>query len=278
MSTLAKFAEQIAQVVPTLGHEPFSAALVGMLKQLSGADDGSLLFYREGQLPIVEFAQPVEALGKTTLDTYIRGPFLLDPFYRVTAIEGHFGVFRLGELAPRGFKDSEYYKTWYRNCGYQDECGLNVPLLGSGFVSIALGMTSKARRFRKRDADLLTAIYPAVTALCQQHWATDSGPGRARDLRQHLHDSLAAFGSSVLTRREQQVTELVLLGNSTRVIAEKLGISSETVKLHRKHAYAKLDVGSQAELFYLFMDALANNPEGGDPDPLVAYHAKPSKP
>ena len=72
-------------------------------------------------------------------------------------------------------------------------------------------------------------------------------------LRERMHRSLAAFGASVLTRRERQVVELVLLGHNTRLIAEKLGISIETVKLHRKHAYAKLDISSQAELFFLFM-------------------------
>jgi DNA-binding CsgD family transcriptional regulator len=41
--------------------------------------------------------------------------------------------------------------------------------------------------------------------------------------------------------------------------------------LHRKNSYAKLDVSSQAELFYLFIDSLASltNYEGGDP--LVGY-------
>ena len=55
------------------------------------------------------------------------------------------------------------------------------------------------------------------------------------------------------------------------MIAEKLGISIETVKLHRKHAYAKLDINSQAELFYLFMEALAHSSGDASVDPLIAY-------
>ena len=64
----------------------------------------------------------------------------------------------------------------------------------------------------------------------------------------------------------------MLLGHSTRLVAEKLGISAETVKLHRKHAYAKLDISSQAELFYLFVDALASDTGDGTEDPLLGYH------
>ena len=47
----------------------------------------------------------------------------------------------------------------------------------------------------------------------------------------------------------------------------------ETVKLHRKHAYSKLEVSSQAELFYLFLDSVmsTSNYDGGDP--LLPYQA-----
>ena len=80
-----------------------------------------------------------------------------------------------------------------------------------------------------------------------------------------------------LTERETQVINLVLHGHSTKTVAEKLSISMETVKLHRKHAYAKLEVSSQAELFYLFLDSVmsAKDYEGGDT--LVAYMQPPEK-
>ena len=59
-------------------------------------------------------------------------------------------------------------------------------------------------------------------------------------------------------------------------MAEKLGISAETVKLHRKHAYAKLDISSQAEVFYLFVDALASHTGHGTEDPLMSYQVSGS--
>ena len=86
-----------------------------------------------------------------------------------------------------------------------------------------------------------------------------------------LDSALKHFGTAYLTERESQVVHLFLHGHSTKSIAERLGISPETVKLHRKNSYAKLDVSSQAELFYLFIDSLASltNYSGGDP--LVGY-------
>ena len=69
----------------------------------------------------------------------------------------------------------------------------------------------------------------------------------------------------------------MLHGHSTKTVAEKLSISMETVKLHRKHAYAKLEISSQAELFYLFLDSVmsANDYQSGDT--LIAYMQPPPR-
>jgi DNA-binding NarL/FixJ family response regulator len=114
-----------------------------------------------------------------------------------------------------------------------------------------------------------------VEILCQRHWAESAGATTATNLRAQLNSALDAFGNSLLTEREAQVINLVLHGHSTKTLADKLSISMETVKLHRKHAYAKLEVSSQAELFYLFLDSVmsAGNYDGGDP--LVAYMQPP---
>lgn len=277
MTPLGQFANALAPLIASVESEAFPRQLVEALRQMIGADDGSVLLYDEGRLPEIVFTQPVAGRDRTTLDAYLKGPFLLDPFYRGAAYDQHFGVFRLTELAPKGFRESEYYRSWYRNSGYEDECGLLIDLGKHRFLNVALGLTASGARFGKRQANQLSDIYPVIAALCNRHWAIKRPAPSTDGLRTQLHASLAAFGSSVLTNRERQVTELVLLGNSTRVIAEKLGISTETVKLHRKHAYAKLDVSSQAELFYLFMEALAHSPGEPGVDPLIAYHSKPGR-
>ena len=71
--------------------------------------------------------------------------------------------------------------------------------------------------------------------------------------------------------QKAKVVNMILHGHSTRNVAECLSISVEAVNLHRKHAYAKLGIGSQAELFDLFLDSImsANNYQGGDT--LIAY-------
>ena len=276
MTALTTFSRVVSEATSLLGEPSFAAALGNGIRELIEADDVSLIRYPDAGLPEIEYTLPPKRRGKTTLDRYVKGPFLLDPFYRAAQVDGRFGVFRLRALAPSGFKESEYFRTWYHECGFQDECGLLIEL-DSGSLNLALGMTGSSRGFSKRQVDRLEAVFPAVEAMVRRHWNPLTPATEPTDLRARLQEALGAFGSSVLTRREQQVIELVLLGNSTRLVADKLGISAETVKLHRKHAYAKLDISSQAEMFYLFVDALASHTGDSGADPLTSYHQQSAK-
>ena len=45
-------------------------------------------------------------------------------------------------------------------------------------------------------------------------------------------------------------------------------ISPDTVKMHRKNLYAKLNISTQPELFFLFISSLSYVGKGLDQDPL----------
>jgi DNA-binding CsgD family transcriptional regulator len=274
MTALAQFSRHLAGLIPAAGTARFPDMLVAMLRDLVPVDDATVVLYPGTDLPVIEYFEVPEDGGSSTLDVFVKGAFLLDPYY-LAARDRRFGVFRLRDLSPRGFRESEYYKTWYRNCGYQDECGYLLPIEEEGFVNIALGKTSPRASFTKRERAVLEAIYPTIETLCRQHWAGAGSEPTAVNLRAQLHNALESFGSSLLTERETQVINLVLHGHSTKTVAEKLSISVETVKLHRKHAYAKLEVRSQAELFYLFLDSLMSAPDYAGGDTLVAYLQPP---
>lgn len=52
---------------------------------------------------------------------------------------------------------------------------------------------------------------------------------------------------SILTQREQEVFELLVLNKSTREIADFLGISEKTVRNHISNAMQKLGVKGRAQ-------------------------------
>ena len=127
METLTTFSNVVTNAVSQLNEPGFAEALSVGIQQWVGADDTALIRYQNTGAPIIEYTLPPRRRGKTTLDRYVTGPFLLDPFYRAATIDEQFGVFQLNVLAPTGFKESEYYRTWYHACGFQDECGLLRP-------------------------------------------------------------------------------------------------------------------------------------------------------
>jgi DNA-binding CsgD family transcriptional regulator len=272
MTPLAQFSQQLAPLICAVGSDDFPRLLVALLRGLVPVDDATIVAYPDTDLPLIDYFEVPDSAGGSTLDLFVKGAFLLDPFYLAATRDRRFGIFRLRDLAPAGFRDSEYFRAWYRNCGYKDECGYLIPTGGEGFVNIALGRTTSRSPFTRRQVELLQSIYPTVEVLCRRHWGSSVAAPAAVNLRGQLHSALEAFGSSLLTEREAQVINLVLHGHSTRTVAERLSISVETVKLHRKHAYAKLEVTSQAELFYLFIDSLMSSEGYRGGDTLVAYH------
>jgi DNA-binding NarL/FixJ family response regulator len=60
-----------------------------------------------------------------------------------------------------------------------------------------------------------------------------------------------------LTRREVEIMELILLGNSNKLIAAQLNISESTVKNHITHTYVKLEVRNRAQAAVCYQKAKA---------------------
>ncbi len=50
-----------------------------------------------------------------------------------------------------------------------------------------------------------------------------------------------------LTLREIETARLILQGSSSKAIAQQMGISPETVKVHRRNLYRKLNVNGHGE-------------------------------
>jgi len=57
--------------------------------------------------------------------------------------------------------------------------------------------------------------------------------------------------AGLLTEREAEVLDLVVLGLKNDEIAENLGIASRTVEVHRLHAMRKLQVEGICQLMWL---------------------------
>ena len=265
------FSETLAALLPTVGSNAFAGQLVALLKRLVPFNNALVLIYSKNQHPQLAYNDLPTAERQVNVDRFMEGAYLLDPCYRAIVDRQANGFYRLKNITPNGFASSEYYRNYYRYTGLVDEFGYLMQITDDSAINISLGRTETSQGLNRRDIQVLTDITPVIGELCRQHWGREAVQVESTTLNHQLESALDNFGRSLLTDRETQVVQLFLHGHSTKSIAGRLGISPETVKLHRKNSYAKLDVSSQAELFYLFIDSLSSLDNYAGGDPLVGY-------
>lgn len=270
MTSLADYNHKLSALLNSVNTAEFQGLLVETLRLLTPCDDATIIVYERDALPYVDYFES-RADGSSALDKFINGAFLLDPYYQA-AKSAKFGFYHLNELAPTGFRDCEYYRNYYSLAEYQDECGFLIHIAKDSFINLSLARLRPPTEFKAQELQTLRDASALIQTISAKHWGSDTRePSNEPKLRAQLGTALDNFGSSVLTQRETQVVKLILNGHSTLMIAEALCISVETVKLHRKHAYAKLSISSQAELFHLFIDSLMSSTDYNAGDPLHNY-------
>ena len=194
------------------------------------------------------------------VDDYQEGPYLLDPFFLAATGETQPGLWRLNEIAPDRFYQGEYFRSYYEQTGLAEEVGFLVRIHEN--LTIVISLMRKTRKFSKSEMKTLRDAWPIVEVTCRKHWrdtATEALEGNA--FADNMIDrAFREIGEGVLTPRECEVVELTLRGHSADALGALLGISSGTVRIHRKNIYSKLRIRSQGELFSVFISALTNSP------------------
>lgn len=268
----------VARALGALEGEDLPHRLVQALETLIDFDSSLVLAFRLGQNPLFLYEDLLPHEHGVQMDGYLAGAYLLDPFYRASVEGKPTGLYRLSDVAPEGFLESEYYRSYYIRTLQADEVSFLTEISDGWVVNVSLGRDHDTPPFGREDVAQLRAAEPVVHEILRRHWVSrrqrHPESEAASRLHAHVEAALANFGRSFLTKREYEVVQLLLLGHSIRSSARELGIAQETVRLHRKNAYAKLDVTSQSELFALFIDSLAHIAEDPTRDPLESYEAE----
>lgn len=239
-----------------LGTERFPAALRQLLGQCCSFDSMVASRY-EGASPPVSLYQDLDELqAAITVEFYASGPYLLDPLYQASRNKIAAGAYRLMDLAPEGFYRSEYYRAFYRKISISDEIGLLVPDGTEGWIIVSLARFARKQRFTDADTARLNAVFGLISAAILKQWG-QGGTIVSEDPGSGWDDRMQTFGTGILSPREGEIVRLILQGHSTPSAAAYLGIAQGTVKVHRHHAYAKLGISSQAELFSMAARHLA---------------------
>ena len=247
---------------PGLSDREIGEAFGRMMGTIVHFDDIVVFAYRGEQRPIDLYSTfgPQDHIVFVTL--YQAGPFLLDPFYH-TARERRSGVFRMRELAPDRFFSSEYYRTYYVKTGLAEEVGFFVTVADDVTIVLSLMRRERSGPFPESELSCLRKAEELVGKFVSHYWpdlgsrfkTSDAKRGRDRSSRSSVTDT--AWSNLRLTAREAAIVELVLQGHSSESIGLRLGITTGTVKVHRRNVYRKLGISSQTQLLSVYLNNLA---------------------
>ena len=265
--TIEQWNALLAPLIDRLGDASFHEALGAVLKALTGHESCVLVAFVEGEPPTLLHDDLSPEEQAASLAPYLDGAYVLDPFYTVFTERSQSGVFSLADCAPDEFKESEYYRNYYLHTGLVAETGVLMMVDNREGILASLGTRHTSV---PAHPEIPGPCLSTIASFCRRHRALRTH-NQPQTLSRPLDVAFRNFGRSVLSNREREVVQLILKGHSNKSIARLLGISIDTVKVYNKRFHTKLGVSSQAELFSLFLEAIATAPLGEDSDPLTAY-------
>lgn len=255
-ANLAMSSRSFSSIVDQLGTDDFHRTLRAALYELTGFNSCLILSFSAAAAPVVlEHCSPIKR--DRFRHCYMKEAYRLDPFY-MAAVQGmSIGVSRCKEIYAQDFTSSAYNNLYYKDVPLVDEIGILCPVTEQQTIHISLGRCTGAPRFDPSVLDNLNAAEPLLASLVRKHALLR--PDLCRHASPLPDDKSEAVDTSWLgrfnaTRREVEVALLVLRGHTNASIACVLGISEDTVKVHRKRLYGKLNISSQAELFMKYMN------------------------
>lgn len=260
--------QALAGLFAATGTDGYGAALDRLIRASVPFDMSCIFGFSAAKPPVVIHDGYSETVDRRALRTYLRGAYTLDPFYAASIAARDDRLWRMRELAPDAYYDTEF--AWSQEVHpcisdqagtLVEEIGYVVPLANGFAATYSLMRNRGGSGFDAAEAEVLRAALPVVAASLRLHWdvahMSEQAAGPAPDSDAVLHAAFAA-----LTPAQQAVTKLILRGHSNVSIAENLGITEGTVKLHRYNIYKRLEISSQAELFQRFIDHLGGFKDG----------------
>lgn len=263
----------LADLVQTIGSVSFFREIGDVIGCITPYDNLLFFLYRQDAAPMLLSNTNVDKAFQQGLENYLDHTYLLNPVYQAFKSGVTSGAYMMSDLLPDGYGDLikavEFrvkidtretigYLTpgWPR---HTEELLLLVCLPDDAMIEVTI-LRDYDTGFSKQDFGAMQQIFPVILAVFCKHWTLANQNYTAQPSRPSLDTSFDDFGADVLTDREKEVVKLVLTGHSSESISLRLGTSVPTIKSHRRNIYAKLKIGSQAELFSRFIGFLTSRP------------------
>ncbi|MEK9926722.1 MAG: LuxR C-terminal-related transcriptional regulator [Halieaceae bacterium] len=274
LKSFTRWNVDLAKTIAAIGDDTFFSQLFSALgAQVKHEYPQIWLYHRDLPPRILYHEIPKQAVA-LQVDRYLEGPYREDPFYQLSMSSPRNNIYRLARLTGTRFEESSYFRDYYEETDTRDEIIFLTRLDDGSVINFCIMRLNGQRDFHKDEYDLLHTLAEPIAAAIKSHCHRDDF--EVTNLLQPAWDAqidlaFKTFGRDHVSAREREVLELLLRGYGADTSAERLDISLETVRRHRKSIYKKLDVRCQADLFALFINSMPYIGEAQGDDPLSVY-------
>lgn len=147
----------LGRAIEQIGGNRFWKQLILLLRQHLPFDNALAIFYPANGVPVALEEYDAEPhAGPASMLAYLNGLYLLDPFYQACREGLASGLYRLEEIAPDHFRQSEYYLSYFHDNVLEDEVQFILQVPGQGALSLSLGMQ---RIFTDEECGMLGLLF-----------------------------------------------------------------------------------------------------------------------
>ncbi|GMQ95953.1 MAG: helix-turn-helix transcriptional regulator [Gammaproteobacteria bacterium] len=262
--------DPLAEAIENLDNDRCPLLLIATIGTVVDVEMAMSVVYSGRSRPVHVCDTFSDEKAKRGLANYVENTYVLNPFYAAYRQGLKGGVYRIRDLAPDAYFESEHRRSFAvtlsatEELGYvtddwpqgMEEINVVVELPGRELAEISLMRPIRKGGFADADILALGEITPLVAAVYRRYWVDARSRIAHQGTDSAIEDAFDRFGGEILSPREREVAQLILRGHSGISIGTHLGISTTTVKTHRKNLYAKLGIATHFELFSLFLKGL----------------------
>lgn len=249
------FHQRLASLLRHAGQRELWNSLITFLRFYIGFDSWVVMVFRADKSPIVLADDNVD--NEQKFREYLNSLYRMDPFYQFARTRPAANLYRIADVCPEHFYESEYYNHYFLVNIISDEIQFLCPLGEDAVFSLSLGSKKK---FSQEELGILQLYSPWILALVETAQGSPAFEGTsaaneatAEEVQEEARQWLLDHADPALTKREFEIASLILDGQTSKTIAWKLNISMETVKIHKRNMYRKLNASSQYQLFVKFL-------------------------
>ncbi len=252
---VSEFSQLTAKAIEYIADDEFPRHLQAIVSSLIPISNLFILEFKADHNPEEIYAwMPETKLSKYYQHNYFKFAYQLDPYFQLSQKRFTETFYPIRKIAPDRFFTCEYYKSYYKKAEMGDELGLLVDSINKSILHLSLGRLNREPKFSKLEINKLNQHTPLLCALLKKYAeyknnSMNNTVAKVKPMQQRIKDWCKSELSCKLTDRESEIAVLLLQGHSSFSAGLTLNIATETVKVHRKNLYKKLQIGSQAEFF-----------------------------